>query len=149
VGGDVLEPGLGECLAQRPGGQLGRAADTAKQQDEGGPGTGCRHGGVLPERAGRLHDLVVVRVGRLPAGRFPPARSRLVPRGTAAHGYGCKCEGHGGVAPSPTSPGLQPPAGFAAVSPGVPPLLTWTRRRLLLTLSPFPNRRTAGGGGLR
>src|SRR5262249_49007299 len=45
------------------------------------------------------------------------ARSRLVPPGAAAHGYGCRCEGHGGVAPSPASPGLQPAAGFAAVSP--------------------------------
>src|SRR5262245_632155 len=80
---------------------------------------------------------------------FSAARSRLVPRGTAAHGYGCKCEGHGSVAPSPTSPGLQPPAGFAAASPGVPPLLTWTLRRLLLTLSPFTDRRTTGGGSLR
>src|SRR6516162_7732848 len=77
------------------------------------------------------------------------ARSRLVSRGTAAHGYGCKCEGHGGVAPSPASPGLQPAAGLAAVSPGVSPLLTWTQRRLLLTLSPFPDRRTTGGGSLR
>jgi hypothetical protein len=32
-------------------------------------------------------------------------------------GLGCRCEGHSGLAPSPTSPGLQPAAGFAA---GIP-----------------------------
>jgi hypothetical protein len=50
-------------------------------------------------------------------------------------------------------PRLQAPAfsGLPASrrSLGVPPLLTWTLRRLLLTLSLFADRRTTGGGSLR
>src|SRR5262249_43644702 len=112
---------------------------------EGGPGTSCRHGGVLPERAGRLQGLVFVRVGPLPAGRFLLLSLAPGPPRDCCARLRVQMRRAWGVAPSPTSPGLQPAAGFAAVSPGVPPLLPWTLRRPLLTLSPFADRRTTGG----